>query len=146
MPKIFILLTFALPLLLIVGFYTVHGCNEAVCASIVSKCMLTQSCKCELRNCTCCKECFSCLDYLYAECCSCVGESKIFFSNWNASNCFMFELAEMCPKPNNKVSELSRKSHVEDLKEPTPDLFAWSWHSATLVNFHFPCWSGHQNF
>lgn len=61
-------------LLAVVGFYTVHGCNEAVCASIVSKCMLTQSCKCELRNCTCCKECFSCLDYLYAECCSCVGK------------------------------------------------------------------------
>lgn len=30
----------------------------------------------------------------------------------------------MCPKPNNTVSELSRKSHVEDLTEPTPDLFS----------------------
>jgi len=30
----------------------------------------------------------------------------------------------MCPKPNNTASELSRKSHVEDLTEPTPDLFA----------------------
>jgi len=95
--------TFVLTLVTITTFYTVQGCNEAVCASIVSKCMLTQSCKCELRNCTCCKECFSCLDYLYAECCSCV---------------------EMCPKPNNTASELSRKSHVEDLTEPTPDLFA----------------------
>lgn len=74
MPKVLISMTFALPLLAIVGFFSVQGCNEAVCASIVSKCMLTQSCKCELRNCTCCKECFSCLDYLYAECCSCVGE------------------------------------------------------------------------
>ena len=34
----------------------VWGCNEAVCASIVSKCMLLQSCKCELQpDCTCCK-------------------------------------------------------------------------------------------
>ena len=34
----------------------VLGCNEAVCASIVSKCMLLQSCKCELQpDCTCCK-------------------------------------------------------------------------------------------
>ena len=34
----------------------VLGCNEAVCASIVSKCMLLQSCKCELGpECTCCK-------------------------------------------------------------------------------------------
>ena len=33
------------------------ACNEAVCASIVSKCMLLQSCKCELQpDCTCCKE------------------------------------------------------------------------------------------
>ena len=32
------------------------GCNEAVCASIVSKCMLLQSCKCDLHpDCTCCK-------------------------------------------------------------------------------------------
>lgn len=30
----------------------------------------------------------------------------------------------MCPKPNNTASELSKKSHVEDLLEPTPDLFA----------------------
>ena len=29
----------------------------------------------------------------------------------------------MCPKPNNTASELSKKSHVEDLTEPTPDLF-----------------------
>ena len=35
---------------------SVSGCNEAVCASIVSKCMLLQSCKCELQpDCTCCK-------------------------------------------------------------------------------------------
>ena len=27
----------------------------------------------------------------------------------------------MCPKPNNTASELSRKSHVEDLTEPTPE-------------------------
>merc|ERR1712129_544654 len=49
------------------------SCNEAVCASIVSKCMLLQSCKCDLQpDCTCCKQCFECLDYLYSECCSCV--------------------------------------------------------------------------
>ncbi len=118
-------MTFALPLLAIVGFYSVHGCNEAVCASIVSKCMLTQSCKCELRNCTCCKECFSCLDYLYAECCSCVGKDiSVNCVIWQLSLYLIFVFTEMCPKPNNTVSELSRKSHVEDLTEPTPDLFS----------------------
>merc|ERR1712083_834359 len=81
----------------------VWGCNEAVCASIVSKCMLLQSCKCELQpDCTCCKKCFECLDYLYSECCSCV---------------------EMCPKPNETIHELSKKSHVEDLSEHIPQLF-----------------------
>jgi hypothetical protein len=52
----------------------VNSCNEAVCASVVSKCMLTQSCKCDLKNCSCCKECFNCLGDLYSECCSCVGQ------------------------------------------------------------------------
>ncbi|PSN48740.1 Protein twisted gastrulation [Blattella germanica] len=81
---------------------TVNSCNEAVCASVVSKCMLTQSCKCDLKNCSCCKECFSCLGDLYSECCSCV---------------------DMCPKPNNTGSALSKQSHVEDFSEPYPSLF-----------------------
>lgn len=60
-----------------------YSCNEHVCASIVSKCMLTQSCKCDLKNCSCCKECFNCLSYLYSECCSCVGMNilKIYIVN-----------------------------------------------------------------
>ncbi|KAK9295339.1 hypothetical protein QLX08_010294 [Tetragonisca angustula] len=78
------------------------GCNEAICASVVSKCMLTQSCKCDLVTCTCCKECFSCLSYLYDECCSCV---------------------DLCPKPNITDNPLSKKSHVEDFSEPMPGLF-----------------------
>ncbi|XP_054717028.1 protein twisted gastrulation-like [Uloborus diversus] len=79
------------------------GCNEAVCASIVSKCMLTQSCKCDAKNVSCSRDCFICLDYLYAECCSCV---------------------EMCPQSNDTDTYLSMKSHVEDLAEPFPDLFS----------------------
>lgn len=79
------------------------ACNEAVCASIVSKCMLLQSCKCEMHpDCSCCKKCFECLDYLYSECCSCV---------------------DMCPKPNVTIHELSKKSHVEDLTSSSPKLY-----------------------
>ncbi|KOB65775.1 BMP binding protein [Operophtera brumata] len=52
----------------------IYACNEAICASVVSKCMLTQSCKCDLKDCSCCKDCFNCLSYLYSECCSCVEE------------------------------------------------------------------------
>jgi hypothetical protein len=56
-----------------------ESCNEALCAPVVSKCMLTQSCKCEMtikNDCTCCKECFTCLGDKYTDCCSCVGELK----------------------------------------------------------------------
>lgn len=78
------------------------ACNEAICASVVSKCMLTQSCKCDLVTCTCCKECFSCLSYLYDECCSCV---------------------DLCPKPNITDNPLSKRSHVGEFDEPVPALF-----------------------
>lgn len=63
-------------LLGIVGFLSLatEACNEAVCASVVSKCQLTESCKCSLKDCTCCHECFTCLGSLYDECCSCVGK------------------------------------------------------------------------
>lgn len=81
--------------------HLVTSCNEQVCASVVSKCMLTQSCRCDLKNCSCCKECFNCLSYLYSECCSCV---------------------DMCPKPNETRSGLSTQSHVEEL-EGIPGLF-----------------------
>lgn len=59
---------------IIVLVNVVDSCNEQVCASMVSKCMLTGSCKCDLKNCSCCKDCFACLSYLYSECCSCVGK------------------------------------------------------------------------
>lgn len=73
----------AVLLALVVGasflVWTCSGCNEVVCASMVSKCMLTQACKCDLtkspeNNCTCCRDCAKCLGYLYTECCSCLGE------------------------------------------------------------------------
>lgn len=86
-----------------VFFYSsVESCNEVVCASIVSKCMLTQSCKCELKNCSCCNECLKCLGRkYYEECCSCV---------------------ELCPKPNDTRNSLSKNSNVEDF-EGIPQLF-----------------------
>lgn len=92
---------------LLSGTSEVEGCNEAVCASVVSKCMLTQSCKCDLKNCSCCKECFNCLSYLYSECCSCV---------------------DMCPRPNDTdggsgSNSLGRKSHVEEFADHVPELF-----------------------
>ncbi|KAK7580129.1 hypothetical protein V9T40_000758 [Parthenolecanium corni] len=80
----------------------VDGCNDAVCASVVSKCLLTQACKCDLRNCTCCKDCSNCLSGLWTECCSCV---------------------ELCPKPDISQVNLTKTSQVEDLPNPIPTLF-----------------------
>lgn len=57
-------------------------CDEGVCVSIVSKCLLIKSCDCDmtsLKNCTCCKDCQLCLSKLYTECCSCVGWYFHFF-------------------------------------------------------------------
>ncbi|KAJ8682118.1 hypothetical protein QAD02_017910 [Eretmocerus hayati] len=78
------------------------ACNEAECASVVSKCMLTQSCKCDLVNCSCCTECSNCLAKQFIECCSCV---------------------DLCPPPNKTDNPLSKKSHVEEFNEPVPGLF-----------------------
>lgn len=94
-----------------------NSCNEAVCASIVSKCMLLQSCKCDLLpDCICCKKCFECLGYLYSECCSCV---------------------DMCPKPNITKHNVSQKSHVEDLSTNSPQLFQ----ALTKETDHLNRWS-----
>jgi len=80
-----------------------ESCDETVCGSIVSKCMLLQSCKCDdpVGNLTCARECFLCLDHLYSDCCTCL---------------------EMCPKPNN-TDEMSIKSQVADLDEASIDIF-----------------------
>ena len=81
------------------------GCNEAVCASIVSKCTLLRSCDCEIteEGCPCCKKCFACLEYLQADCCSCVG---------------------LCPAQNVTISVVStQKSVVSDFPEAVPQLW-----------------------
>lgn len=85
--------------------YYTHACNEAVCASLVTKCMLLKSCECDMTkrdNCTCCKECHRCLSKLYTECCSCVG---------------------LCPERSGGDNE-ERTSTVEELIDPIPKLFS----------------------
>lgn len=79
-------------LLVLISVHLSYSCNEQVCASIVSKCMLTQSCKCDLKNCSCCSECFKCLSHLSTECCSCVGEFIIcqFEFKWILKLIFFF--------------------------------------------------------
>ncbi|CAH1780334.1 unnamed protein product [Owenia fusiformis] len=93
-------------LLLAVLFYLTptEGCNEAICASVVSKCMLLKSCECEMLdkgNCSCCTDCHQCLADYYMDCCDCVG---------------------MCapPDPN---ENMYKTSSIEDLSDPIPELF-----------------------
>lgn len=60
-----------------VAVHQCTACNEAVCASSVSKCLLLKSCECDMTNrsnCTCCTDCHRCLARLYTDCCSCVGK------------------------------------------------------------------------
>lgn len=78
--RVLLLIGMTTIVLLLTTTSSTYGCNEATCASIVSKCMLTQSCKCDLPECKCCKECFACLAEWYKDCCSCVGE---FYKNKN---------------------------------------------------------------
>lgn len=96
------------------------SCNQMLCASVVSKCLLTQSCKCELKNCTCCRDCFQCLSWLWQECCSCVGKFASF-------SCLIDDhpsdfLVDLCPKPSDTKNPLSKQSHYEKL-EGIPGLF-----------------------
>ncbi|XP_044766605.1 twisted gastrulation protein homolog 1-A-like [Coccinella septempunctata] len=63
-------------LLYLLNSYT-ECCNESVCGSIVSKCLLMQLCRCTPGNYTCNKECYYCLKDSYSECCSCVELCEI---------------------------------------------------------------------
>ncbi|XP_023027171.1 protein twisted gastrulation [Leptinotarsa decemlineata] len=84
-------------------FLTVHSCNEAVCGPVVSKCLLIQSCQCDLKNNrTCTAQCFTCLGSLYTECCNCL---------------------DMCPKTADDLAVVNKASNVEDIVEPVPQLF-----------------------
>lgn len=84
--------------------YIVTCCNEAVCASLVSKCQLMKSCDCDMsdkKNCSCCNNCQLCLAHLYSECCSCV---------------------DMCPHPDPEDS-IFKTSAIEVMTDPIPELF-----------------------
>ncbi|XP_068093275.1 twisted gastrulation protein homolog 1 [Hyperolius riggenbachi] len=85
-------------------FMPIQCCNEALCASVVSKCLLQELCQCSLLNgnCSCCKECVLCLGTLWDECCDCVG---------------------MCNPRNYSETSPSLMSTVQVLGEPIPTLF-----------------------
>lgn len=80
---------------------TTCDCNEFVCGSVVSKCLLIQSCQCNLTDCFCCRDCFKCLGRLYTECCSCL---------------------EMCPKNNETFTAMAPKSQIGEF-DGVPELF-----------------------
>ena len=65
-------------LLLLLWARSSVGCNKALCASDVSKCLIQELCQCRPGegNCSCCKECMLCLGTLWDECCDCVETKK----------------------------------------------------------------------
>ncbi|XP_017055222.1 protein twisted gastrulation [Drosophila ficusphila] len=83
------------------SFANDDGCNEVVCGSVVSKCLITQSCQCKLNDCHCCKDCLNCLGELYIECCGCL---------------------DMCPKHKDALPSLTPRSEIGDI-EGLPELF-----------------------
>ncbi|XP_053947688.1 protein twisted gastrulation [Anastrepha ludens] len=87
--------------LIAAGETSLDGCNEYVCGSIVSKCLLTQSCQCNLSNATCLHECLKCLGNMYEECCACL---------------------DMCPKVKDIFNSAVPRSQY-GLFEGLPELF-----------------------
>ncbi|XP_055008169.1 twisted gastrulation protein homolog 1-A [Boleophthalmus pectinirostris] len=115
MRQLFVPLSAALLLLFLSGFSLTHGCNKALCASDVSKCLIQELCQCRPSdgNCSCCKECMLCLGHLWEECCDCVG---------------------MCNPKNYSDSPATSKSTVEELHRPIPSLFRALTEGDTPIN------------
>ncbi|KAH0626178.1 hypothetical protein JD844_001002, partial [Phrynosoma platyrhinos] len=80
------------------------GCNKALCASDVSKCLLQEVCQCEANRagCPCCQECAFCLGNLWESCCECVGLCD--------------ERPFSAPRP-------AQRSSMHNLMSPVPSLF-----------------------
>ncbi|XP_068098451.1 twisted gastrulation protein homolog 1-A-like [Hyperolius riggenbachi] len=83
---------------------SVTGCNKALCASDVSKCLLQELCQCNVKadDCPCCPECMQCLGGLWEQCCSCVG---------------------LCSENKGIRKHAARRSSLEALPFPLPTLF-----------------------
>ncbi|XP_072271189.1 twisted gastrulation protein homolog 1-A-like isoform X1 [Pyxicephalus adspersus] len=83
---------------------SVTGCNKALCASVVSKCLLQELCQCSMKgdDCPCCQDCTMCLGSLWEQCCSCVG---------------------LCSEHKGNRKLAARRSSVEDLPFPLQSLF-----------------------
>lgn len=69
--------TVAIYYAVVVTSVDIEGCNEAHCATNVSKCQLLGACGCTLDNCTCCANCSRCLKHQWEACCPCVGLCKL---------------------------------------------------------------------
>ncbi|XP_078501105.1 twisted gastrulation protein homolog 1-like [Lissotriton helveticus] len=84
--------------------YPANGCNKALCASDVSKCLLQELCQCQPKEagCPCCRECALCLGTLWEPCCGCVG---------------------LCKERGRVDTHPASRSSVEDLPSPIPSLF-----------------------
>ncbi|KAM8960606.1 twisted gastrulation protein homolog 1-A-like [Pelodytes ibericus] len=84
--------------------FTANGCNKALCASDVSKCLLQELCQCQVKegDCPCCQDCVLCLGSLWEQCCDCVG---------------------LCSEDKKAKRQSARRSSLEELRLSVPSLF-----------------------
>lgn len=63
---IFLFLTAVIPMIAI-------ACDQSYCSTIVNRCLAESKCNCDIKNCTCYKDCFKCLGQSFTKCCDCVN-------------------------------------------------------------------------
>jgi len=95
-------------------------CDKSFCASIVSYCLIQESCSCDTSgNCSCCHQCAVCLNSKYEACSDCVGiREKSNYSKVAAN------------------SDVAQTSEFENLEEPSPELFS-KWTDRQLPGIHY---------
>lgn len=68
------------------------ACPRMQCAPIISKCQLTDACRCDTNfNTTCFKLCSHCLGDLFPECCSCLGICPSEHETYETSHTKLFD-------------------------------------------------------
>lgn len=85
-------LLFVITVAIVTSFTGVSACPRMQCAPIISKCQITDACRCDTSfNATCFKLCSHCLGDLFAECCSCLGICPSEHETYETSHTKLFD-------------------------------------------------------
>lgn len=75
---------FLLSMFLLIVWFIPHvksECNQYECSSIVSKCLLLGSCKCQPNDSECFQHCVACMSTMFHDCCDCLNMCPKIISN-----------------------------------------------------------------